>query len=66
VKVKMAASILEQLQLLQSLVETDQKTVDAISARLAVIQSLLKNVAEQIERQGQGCTFAEPEKSKGS
>jgi hypothetical protein len=47
----MAESILEQIQLIQELIKTDQQTVDAIHARLALILSLLNTVAEQIELQ---------------
>jgi hypothetical protein len=45
----MTASILEQLHLLEELVATDQKTVDAIGARLRLVQRILKEVTAQIE-----------------
>jgi hypothetical protein len=47
----MTASILEQLHLLEELVATDQKTVDAISARLLLVQKLLREVTAQLEAQ---------------
>lgn len=46
----MEASIFEQLRLLQSLIETDQKTVDAVGARLSLIAEILKNIMEQVEQ----------------
>jgi hypothetical protein len=47
----MTASILEQLHLLEELIATDQKTVDAISARLLLVQKLLREVTATVEAQ---------------
>ena len=44
------ASALEQLNMMRSLIETDQKTVDAIGARLAVISDSLKHLARQLAK----------------
>lgn len=47
----MTATILDQLELLRELIETDQKTVDAISAHLRLIESVLKSITGEIQRQ---------------
>lgn len=43
--------IREQLHFLESLVETDQKTVEAVASRLALIRGVIRNIAEKIEKE---------------
>ena len=42
------ASALEQLNMMQALIETDQQTVAAIGARLAAINNSLKELARRL------------------
>jgi hypothetical protein len=44
------ADVLEKLRLFRSLLETDQKTVDAIGARLALIADLLKDLVQRLAK----------------